>query len=636
MNRKLIKDLMDAIKASDRKKTSGYDTSAVVRRIEDGTAWVHIPGGVDETPVKLTINASVGDTVQVRVSGGRAFLVGNRTAPPTDDTTAIKATYVAKNAQETAVEAKSEASEAWHYAGTAKEAAESAQDSADSAAEAAIEAWNHADDAHQAAVSANNSANNALVQLSVVEDVAGTLRWISEHGSYVPTTDTTVIEGSVYFIYENGDYIPIANPDPSANPSQEGWYVLDVTESQAKYIMAHLAVTSAGLWVLPVNQLAEHPLVDSNDNQIIDSDNNPIVDFSEDPQHASGYKVLLSGGTNDPNFPIGLSIYNDEGEMIANYGTTTTIGAESGKNVYIDSNAVHIKNGDTVMAKYGEQIELGENQDVIIGASSGHTTQSFTLDESTSNTVTLSKALGSIQSIVATYWRDSSTGYYSIEDITIPSSDYTINGNQITINNPLTGTTIIPVQIVVYYITTDKVTKFRIGTNYDVDSESSYPFAIGNNNESLDPSDVFKVSWGGNVRADGKFYSQGHTSAIGSVETASKSFDSTIYAGIDSYLNYALMTLNPGTWVIYAQFGVSPSSTPASGCLTLRFCKGGMGSSYVVDRAQQLGNANTSYFSAINATTIITLAERTQIYAIASCHYDGTVSARNFKAVRIS
>ena len=352
MNRKLIKDLMDAIKASDRKKTSGYDTSAVVRRIEDGTAWVHIPGGVDETPVKLTINASVGDTVQVRVSGGRAFLVGNRTAPPTDDTTAIKATYVAKNAQETAVEAKSEASEAWHYAGTAKEAAESAQDSADSAAEAATEAWNHADDAHQAAVSANNSANNALVQLSVVEDVAGTLRWISEHGSYVPTTDTTVIEGSVYFIYENGDYVPIANPDPSANPSQEGWYVLDVTESQAKYIMAHLAVTSAGLWVLPVNQLAEHPLVDSDDNQIIDSDNNPIVDFSEDPQHASGYKVLLSG--------TGMTVYNNEGAAVANYGETTTVGKEYDYNVHITSNEVQIRNGTTVLAKYGATTKFYE------------------------------------------------------------------------------------------------------------------------------------------------------------------------------------------------------------------------------------------------------------------------------------
>lgn len=358
MNRKLIKDLMDAIKASDRKKTSGYDTSAVVRRIEDGTAWVHIPGGVDETPVKLTINASVGDTVQVRVSGGRAFLVGNRTAPPTDDTTAIKATYVAKNAQETAVEAKSEASEAWHYAGTAKEAAESAQDSADSAAEAAIEAWNHADDAHQAAVSANNSANNALVQLSVVEDVAGTLRWISEHGSYVPTTDTTVIEGSVYFIYENGDYIPIANPDPSANPSQEGWYVLDVTESQAKYIMAHLAVTSAGLWVLPVNQMAEHPLVDSDDNQIVDSDDNPIVDFSEDPQHASGYKVLLSG--------TGMTVYNDEGASVAFYGETTRIGAEYENHIYIDSDSVDIMKGNIMLAKFdGDGVTVYNNNNEV-------------------------------------------------------------------------------------------------------------------------------------------------------------------------------------------------------------------------------------------------------------------------------
>jgi hypothetical protein len=81
---------MSALKQSE-KKTSAYDTSATVRRIEDGIAWVHIPGGVDETPVKLTIAAAPGDTVQVRVSGGRAFLVGNASAPPTDDTVATGA-----------------------------------------------------------------------------------------------------------------------------------------------------------------------------------------------------------------------------------------------------------------------------------------------------------------------------------------------------------------------------------------------------------------------------------------------------------------------------------------------------------------------------------------------------------------
>ena len=202
MNRKIIKDLLDAFKASEQKKTTGYDTAATVRRIENGVAWVHIPGGVDETPAKLTINASVGDTVQVRVSGGKAFLVGNGSAPPTDDTTANNATRVANKAHRTALQASEEATEAWHFAGTAAEAAISAQTSADSASEAADRAWEHADEANQAATeakesarSANNSANNALVQLSVVEDVAGTLRWISEHGDYVETEDDQGIIG---------------------------------------------------------------------------------------------------------------------------------------------------------------------------------------------------------------------------------------------------------------------------------------------------------------------------------------------------------------------------------------------------------------------------------------------------------
>ncbi len=87
---RILESLMAALKQSER-KTSAYDTSATVRRIEGGIAWVHIPGGVDETPVKLTINAKAGDTVQVRVSGGRAFMVGNATAPPTDDRVATQA-----------------------------------------------------------------------------------------------------------------------------------------------------------------------------------------------------------------------------------------------------------------------------------------------------------------------------------------------------------------------------------------------------------------------------------------------------------------------------------------------------------------------------------------------------------------
>lgn len=99
MNNEILNSFIEALQRAGKPKTSAYDTTATVRRIENGIAWVHIPGGVDETPVKLTINAEAGDTVQVRVSGGTAFLVGNGTAPPTDDKQANIATEIAESAK---------------------------------------------------------------------------------------------------------------------------------------------------------------------------------------------------------------------------------------------------------------------------------------------------------------------------------------------------------------------------------------------------------------------------------------------------------------------------------------------------------------------------------------------------------
>lgn len=212
------------------------------------------------------------------------------------------------------------------------------------ASAAATSAQASADSAHASAVSANNSANSALTQLSVVEDVAGTLNWIREHGSFVQTTDTTVHETTVYFELINGEYVPIAQPDPTKNPSEEGWYILDVTDSQSEYIMAHLAVTSAGLWVLPFTPLVPHPLVDSADNDLVDSDNNQLVDWSRDPQNANGYKALFASD--------GMTIYDNMGTSVAHYGTTTTIGAESGKHVFIDIDSVDIKDGENTLSSF--------------------------------------------------------------------------------------------------------------------------------------------------------------------------------------------------------------------------------------------------------------------------------------------
>lgn len=82
-----VKEIASAMKES---KTKPYDTVAKVLRVDEGTAYVHIDGGADETPAQMAINCKSGDTVKIRVSGGKAWLTGNLTSPPTDDTAAEK------------------------------------------------------------------------------------------------------------------------------------------------------------------------------------------------------------------------------------------------------------------------------------------------------------------------------------------------------------------------------------------------------------------------------------------------------------------------------------------------------------------------------------------------------------------
>lgn len=87
-----VKEIASAMKES---KTKPYDTVAKVLRVDERTAYVHIDGGADETPAQMAINCKTGDTVKIRVSGGKAWITGNITAPPTDDTAANKANKTA-------------------------------------------------------------------------------------------------------------------------------------------------------------------------------------------------------------------------------------------------------------------------------------------------------------------------------------------------------------------------------------------------------------------------------------------------------------------------------------------------------------------------------------------------------------
>lgn len=100
MAKRITKKVLSAINELNQGKTKPYDTAATVLRVEGQTAYVHIPGGVNETPVQLTIDAKPGDIVRVRVSNNQAWLTGNGTSPPTDDTKAkaveAKATVIEK------------------------------------------------------------------------------------------------------------------------------------------------------------------------------------------------------------------------------------------------------------------------------------------------------------------------------------------------------------------------------------------------------------------------------------------------------------------------------------------------------------------------------------------------------------
>lgn len=216
----LIKNLAKTITEMPGKRPSAYDTQAEVRRVEGNTAWVHIPGGVDETPVQLTTNAKKGDVVQVRVSGGRAWLYGNATAPPTDDTTAKEAKKTAAVAdehatnavtsamlaQQAADDAQNAASQANTLLNHMEEAAEAAdttltgiyQDAKDAKDNAEI-ASRSAESAQTSATSAYNSANVALTQLSVVENIVGVLDLISKNGTYDRTQDITPQPDKWYF-----------------------------------------------------------------------------------------------------------------------------------------------------------------------------------------------------------------------------------------------------------------------------------------------------------------------------------------------------------------------------------------------------------------------------------------------------
>lgn len=339
---RLAKDIYTVLSKSEDKKPKPYDTQAKVTKVEGDTAYVRIPGSENETPVRKTIEVKEGDNVQARLSGGRAWITGNDTAPPTDDRMAIKAGSTAEMAAQAS-------KQAWDYAKEAKGAAETAYRAAESAQTSAARAEQKADEAVQSATVANRAANDALTQLSTVENVIDTLEWIQEHGEYQITADTSVVKGKIYYNLtgtaistpvgspvRNGYYeqvtvdektyfvkstdtavdstktyynvVPQAILEPTGNPNENLYYDLLIDEAISNYVASHLALTDDGLWIL--------------------------TDGTPDTPAA---KVLISSVAGRE----GVTIYGSNGQTLAHYGDSAIIGDAAGYNIRIETDATN-------------------------------------------------------------------------------------------------------------------------------------------------------------------------------------------------------------------------------------------------------------------------------------------------------
>lgn len=326
---KLASELQRVLDEKDSKKKTPYDTEAEVVRVDIDTVWVKIPGGVDETPAQKTVNAKVGDRVQVRVSGGRAFLVGNGTNPPTDDTKANEASYQAQNAEVHAVNAELAASDAHKSAENARIDASVAHEAAERAADSADIAQEEATQASHEAVNASISANSALAGLSIVEDVVGMLEWLAEHRTL--SADTTVVDKKIYYTYnEETGAISRVSPDGTENPSEEGWY--EMSDAMGDYVSTHLALTSTGLWIVKDGTSAQLQLNENGMSVYPAGSNIPIATYGADATigDANGFHITITANYNDSHEGR-LSFYRDG---------TNEVAYVSGDSLYINKSVV--------------------------------------------------------------------------------------------------------------------------------------------------------------------------------------------------------------------------------------------------------------------------------------------------------
>lgn len=235
----IVDKMLNVAKNDTKDKTKPYDAVGTVKRIDGDTAWVHFDNGVNETPVAKSINCKIGDKVHVRISNGNAFIVGNETAPPTDDTKA-------EHAQITATVAEKEAEQA-------KGLAQDASDTADRTAQyfwyrngTDSEAGAHVTEIPQEDFEANPSGGNLIMRTGgiAVRDGTDELASFTGGSAQIGRDDTarTIIEPEKISMV-TGDGAEAFSVDSSASSQTTQTKVVSV----AKYVAPSKSVSISAL-----------------------------------------------------------------------------------------------------------------------------------------------------------------------------------------------------------------------------------------------------------------------------------------------------------------------------------------------------------------------------------------------------
>lgn len=167
------------------------------------------------------------------------------------------------------------------------------------------------------------SANNAQKQLSIVEDVIGTLQWVSQHGHYVLSEDDAVIPTKTYYTVTG-----VAIASPTGNPSRNGYYEL---VNDVYVLSTDTSVDSQKTYYQVTGTVVESPTGDPSTSGYYELEIDEAIQ-----QYINTHLALTDSGlsvTDGSRSSVlistdGVTIYGSNGQVIGQYGEGAIIGDE--------------------------------------------------------------------------------------------------------------------------------------------------------------------------------------------------------------------------------------------------------------------------------------------------------------------